>query len=253
MKFSLVDGKKAEPFPKGKGICPSCGNETLSKCGNRKVWHWAHCSNKMCDSWWENETLWHREWKKFWDINNQEVVQFDDVTGEKHIADVKNNSGVVIEFQNSPIKEDELLSREKFYKNMIWIVNADKFKKNITFGAKLPNPDAPGVDDMCIYPNSTKGGYFIYYRESERRPDSQMVKVQDSHQINDFVKESHCGHYLFTWKRPRSVWFTVSTTVFFDFGDEILWNLVKFNSCSPHCFKAFSKLSVIEMYGGKCE
>jgi hypothetical protein len=26
------------------------------KCGQLKVWHWAHRSTRSCDPWWENET-----------------------------------------------------------------------------------------------------------------------------------------------------------------------------------------------------
>jgi competence protein CoiA len=151
MKFSLVNGKKTAPFSKGEGICAVCGNATQAKCGHTKIWHWAHCSKQMCDNWWENETAWHRAWKNCWPIRFQEVIHFDSTTGEKHIADVKNGNDFVIEFQNSPIDCTELVSRELFYKNLVWVVNAEKFKSNIQFCSKLPNPDDPKSKDMVIY------------------------------------------------------------------------------------------------------
>ena len=62
---------------------------------------------------------------------------YDVKTGEKHIADVKTRTGIIIEFQHSPMNIKEQYSREQFYKNMIWIVDArqyyDKFKQNIKF------------------------------------------------------------------------------------------------------------------------
>ena len=48
----------------------------------------------------------------------------DDKTQEKHIADIKTPGGFVVEVQHSPIAAHEVLSRERYYKNMIWIVDA---------------------------------------------------------------------------------------------------------------------------------
>jgi competence CoiA-like predicted nuclease len=68
MQFALVNEKKTEPMPGGKGICSCCGSETIAKCGKYKLWHWSHKSKKNCDSWWENETKWHRQWKSYFPI-----------------------------------------------------------------------------------------------------------------------------------------------------------------------------------------
>ena len=81
-----------------------------------------------------------RIWKSYWSIEHQEVVHTDGLTGEKHIADVKNGSGLVLEFQNSATGHVERGARESFYRNMIWVVNGLPFLKNIEFGAKLPAP-----------------------------------------------------------------------------------------------------------------
>ena len=51
-------------------------------------------------------------------------MHVDDRTHEKHISDVNTPAGFVVEVQHSPIGEHETLSRERFYKNMIWIVDA---------------------------------------------------------------------------------------------------------------------------------
>ena len=56
----------------------------------------------------------------------REVVHVDERTGEKHIADVKTPSGLVIEFQHSPLDYEEMISREAFYQNMIWVVDGDR-------------------------------------------------------------------------------------------------------------------------------
>ncbi len=139
MKFSIVNGEKAEPAPKLRGTCALCGGVTIARCGNYKVWHWAHQSKEQCDNWSEHETEWHREWKNFFPLKCQEVVHRDETTGEKHIADVKTLNNMVIEFQKSYIKDDEIFARESFYKRMIWIIKADIYilKIGLTTAAEL--------------------------------------------------------------------------------------------------------------------
>lgn len=123
MRFALVDNEKSQPKPKVRGLCPYCGAEMISKCGRTKIWHWAHKSREICDPWWEYETEWHRKWKNQFPTEWQEVIHLDPVTGEKHIADVKAPSGLIVEFQSSPMSFEEMISRETFYGNMIWVVN----------------------------------------------------------------------------------------------------------------------------------
>ncbi len=130
MKFALINGQRTEPQPKLKGICINCQSETISKCGKIKIWHWAHKSKISCDPWWENETEWHRAWKNLFPVEWQENIHVDTLTGEKHIADVKTSGGLVIEFQHSAIQETEVKSREAFYKNMVWVVDGARLKRD---------------------------------------------------------------------------------------------------------------------------
>ncbi len=123
MRFALVNDEKANPQPKVHGRCPHCGEEVISKCGRVKIWHWAHKSREVCDPWWENETEWHRAWKDNFPKEWQEISALDPETGETHIADVKTSHGMVVEFQHSTMPPEELAARERFYGNMIWIVD----------------------------------------------------------------------------------------------------------------------------------
>ena len=124
MRLALVDGVRAEPAPNLRGKCCLCGDDMVAKCGQYVRWHWAHKARITCDPWQESETDWHRYWKDAFPVDCQEVVHVGDMTHEKHIADVKTPGGFVVEVQHSPIAEHERLSRERFYKNMIWIVDA---------------------------------------------------------------------------------------------------------------------------------
>ncbi|NTV36877.1 MAG: hypothetical protein HGA53_07985 [Anaerolineaceae bacterium] len=127
MKFALIDGEKTEATKGAKGVCPSCGSELIAKCGEVKVNHWAHKGSCNCDPWWENETEWHRSWKGIFPVEWQEVVHFDE-SGEKHIADVKTQSGWVLEFQHSFINPEERQSRDSFYQQLVWVVDGTRRK-----------------------------------------------------------------------------------------------------------------------------
>lgn len=125
MKFALVDGKRMSPQKGQRGVCQHCGSELIAKCGRVRMWHWAHKPRPNCDPWWQPETEWHRNWKNQFPEDWQEIVQFDPQSGAKHIADIKTSSGLVIEFQHSPIDYTEARERELFYKNMLWVVDGD--------------------------------------------------------------------------------------------------------------------------------
>lgn len=130
MRFALIDNKQTEAKTGLRGICPGCLQPVVAKCGERKIHHWAHKSNKMCDSWWEPETEWHRSWKDNFPRDWQEVFLPDEQTGEKHIADIQTSNGFVIEFQHSPIHPQERQARERFYKNMVWVVDGTRLKRD---------------------------------------------------------------------------------------------------------------------------
>ncbi len=157
MKFSLVNGQKVEPYPKMKGVCPHCNSEMISKCGKVKVWHWAHRNISHCDPWWESETKWHREWKSHFPSEWQEVSQIDLKTGEKHIADVKNPFDLVIEFQHSPLNDQERISRENFYNQMVWVIDGCRNKLDkghFEMGLSEPIQDNPLIFKINWYSQS---------------------------------------------------------------------------------------------------
>lgn len=130
MKYAIFENTKIEATKGATGICPICHSELISKCGVVKINHWAHKKIRNCDSWWENETEWHRSWKNNFPIDWQEIICYDELTGEKHIADVRTNYNLVMEFQHSHIDPKERLSREKFYRNMVWIVDGTRLTRD---------------------------------------------------------------------------------------------------------------------------
>lgn len=154
MKFALVKGDKTEARPGLQGACINCQSDMIAKCGQVKIWHWAHKSKSSCDPWWENETEWHRAWKNHFPTEWQENIHIDSTTGEKHIADIKTDKEFVIEFQHSAIKPDEIQSREAFYKNMVWVIDGTLLKRDYLLFCK-------GVEDFR--PSIVKGFFLSFF------------------------------------------------------------------------------------------
>lgn len=130
MKYALAAGKRIEAFAGGRGACPSCNGDVIAKCGSHRISHWAHRGIRDCDPWSEKETEWHRTWKNYFPAQFQEFIQHDETSGERHIADVRTNFGLVIEFQHSHIDPQERAARERFYGNMLWVVDGTRLQRD---------------------------------------------------------------------------------------------------------------------------
>jgi hypothetical protein len=53
-----------------------------------------------------------------------------DEAGEKHFADVMTENGLVIEFQHSHLRTQEMAAREAFHRNMVWVVDGTRLKRD---------------------------------------------------------------------------------------------------------------------------
>ncbi len=216
MKFALINGNKIEAVKGAKGFCSICGAELVAKCGEVKIHHWAHKSFKNCDPWWENETEWHRFWKDHFPFEWQEVIHTDK-TGEKHRADVKTEEKWVLEFQHSPIKSEERLSRNGFYSKIVWVVNGLRLKR-----------------DKSQFQNILNGSIGIKY--------GNII----IHRIG-FPKES----------RLLNEWFGSGVLVFFDFQESKdlqrsrLWLLIPKTSNEIAYLLPFSGRDFIELHNNK--
>jgi len=129
VRFAILGDRRAEATPGQKGHCPNCGNVMIAKCGTQVVWHWAHKGTR-CDEWWEPETAWHRAWKDEFPEGWQEFV-CEGEGGERHIADVFTSHGLVIEFQHAHLPPSERAARERFYRNMVWVVDGTRLPSEV--------------------------------------------------------------------------------------------------------------------------
>lgn len=244
MQYALVDGSRRTAFPKGRGICPVCQNRAVARCGPRVIDHWAHAPGCSCDPWWENETPWHRAWKDLFPEECREICRIAD-GGEIHRADLITPTGIVIEVQNSPMADGERVSRERFYKNMVWIVNGASFKERFHILHHLPAPDSEIAQDLRWFKVKDGEARGIFWRPSENADHlaglTSMVEVHGIHKIEDAVNAAYCGHHQFDWVRPRVGWLESGAPVFIDFGDDRLVQLMTYPHGELPCIKLVSK------------
>jgi competence protein CoiA len=121
MIYASSNGRQTEAYPGIAGICPLCKEKLAPKCGEIRVWHWAHKKND-CDHWAEPETEWHKAMKALFGPEQREVVI------APHRADVRTRRGRVIEFQHSSISPAEIREREEFYgPRMTWVIDASQW------------------------------------------------------------------------------------------------------------------------------
>jgi hypothetical protein len=236
MEIALVEGRRHQPEPGLKGLCQFCGREMMAKCGELLVWHWAHKGRKQCDPWWENEGPWHRGWKDLFPREWHEQVRFD-TAGEKHIADVLLPTGMVVELQHSPMPLEEMRSREAFYKQMIWVVDAAPFLQHLTILDPLPDPSLPEVADFRFFAphparrhqsRQVRKSYdnLMYYRASSKQPGDTLVEMLSGRDIGLHFATTYVGHHLLLWIKPREVWLSTTHPTYLDLGDGLLGQLM---------------------------
>lgn len=252
MEIALVNGVRTGPAPGLQGVCQVCAAPMIAKCGEQLSWHWAHRGRRRCDPWWENEGEWHREWKMQFPEGCREVVQYDE-TGEKHIADVKMPSGLVVELQHSPMLLDEMRSREAFYDNMVWVVDAAPFLRNFTIFDCLPDPSAPFVQDLkFVSPvpqwrtnRVIRSGFnaLMFFRRSEYTDGLQRL-YSGREELSSYYPAYYQGHHLFLWMKPREIWYSTTRPTYLDFGDGKLGQVMRY-SPDVWCIRLLSKEALV--------
>lgn len=96
-------------------FCPICHGSVILRKGEVKISHFAHRACACTDSWHYDMSEWHKRKQSFFDKQYQEIVLTHN--GKTHRADILKD-GVVIEFQHSPISNEEFNERNRFYTSL---------------------------------------------------------------------------------------------------------------------------------------
>jgi len=231
----------------------------VAKCGPRVMHHWAHAGRRNCDPWWENETPWHREWKNIFPEQCRELSHTAP-DGEIHRADIKTPTGIYIEVQHSSMTDAERLSREMFYKNLVWVLDGSSFKQNFDIYHCLPDPASELAREL-VWAKATRqmGGAArgLFFRVSENPGETKATlrggRIRGIREIEDEVNASYCGHHQYDWVRPRSTWLDATCPVYIDFGDERLAHLQIYDESGLPCVRLVSKRKFVHDVMTECE
>lgn len=255
MQLALVNNERIEAFSGGRGICPVCGSETIAKCGPRIMHHWAHHRTRECDPWWENETPWHREWKNKFPMECREISHTAE-DGEIHRADVKTPTGIIVEIQHSSMTDAERISREEFYKNLVWVVDGSGFRDNFDIYHMLPSPMSELAQDLVWakakrHMNGSNHGAFFRLTEAHET-DPSVTKsalrggwVHGIDEIKEEVHQSYNGYHQYDWVRPRKTWLDAKCSVYIDFGNDYLVKLDTYDDSGLKCIRLISKCKFV--------
>jgi len=166
------------------------------------------------------ETVWHSEWKKAFPAAYRERTFLNKKEGYYHRADIFTACGTALEFQNSPITLAELQSREKFYPNLIWVLNGTKFK-GFKILKHLPDVDDPKLDEFefCHRANLTM------VRKRDLLLEIEKPKVLTFHhpELRNISLTAH--YFSFRWLNPHRVWYEAKCPIVIDFGGYFLYQL----------------------------
>lgn len=251
MQYALVDEVRREALAGVPGICPTCGATMVAKCGPRIIHHWAHARRPNCDPWWENETIWHREWKALFPEECREIhhVASD---GEIHRADVKTATGIYVEIQHSSMTDAERESREAFYQNLVWVIDGRGFRDKFDIYHILPNPNSELAQDL-VWSKATRqmqgaaaGLFFSVSRNQDHYPGATKATlrggwIESLHSIKSEVEAAYNGHHQYDWVRPRKTWLDAKCPVYIDFGDEFLVKLETYDESGLKCIRYVAK------------
>lgn len=263
-----LDNSKTEKIlaEKGlKGFCSFCGNELIAKCGKLRINHWAHKpkEEEHCDTWRENESEWHLDWKLKFPKKNCEVTL--EYNSEKHRADIFTDKGMVIEIQRSLISPEDIIKRENFYKQMVWIVYAAEIYEHFHLDARwsIDKEVFEIIKNYKIYTriettqdfrhNSKtdefepfdKPIYFIRFDKVPHEKIRNLLKSKnfywnktewktESNYFNSLIIKSlfdRKRYVKFLWKWSREVWQYAKCPVYLDFGNQYLFEIISGKGC----------------------
>jgi hypothetical protein len=116
----------------------------------------------------------------------------------------------------------ERISREKFYGNLIWVIDGSGFHQNFGIYHKLPAPDSEIAKDLVWVkvrhsPNNpnyrlvddANEAYFFRLSEAQQenpnitKAEVRSGRVHTIREIREQVDQSYEGHRQYNWMRPR--------------------------------------------------
>jgi len=124
-------------------------------------------------------------------------------------------------------------SRNTYYRKLIWVVNANRFKGDFEFTQAIPDPESPLLAGYNFYADADGLAKFAHFiRKDEMKGDGSLVRIYSLHDeelkaVADLHQRTQHQYWLFNWKYKHRAWLKCSAPVFLDFGDDFLYWIKK--------------------------
>lgn len=153
MQYAITEsGERLSVVKDRPGFCPGCRARLIPKALKSPFVtpHWCHKAGD-CDPWYESETEWHLSWKARFPEACREV------TIPPHRADLKLRTGLVVELQHSPLSHEKISERERFYGEMVWLLDLpDRRAEFCVWQGSIPH-----LAGVWRHVRSLRGGEYV--------------------------------------------------------------------------------------------
>jgi hypothetical protein len=268
MQLAVLGDERIEPTRTGqRAVCPGCGEEVLSKCGEILAWHWAHIGGADCVAS-EGMTQWHKDWQDLTPKTWQEIIGRDIDGAVVHRADIRLPSGLIVEIQRSPISVADIESREDYWRRVAWIRHGEGLKISIagqrpskiqphtwpSLKAKIAKRKQDLREKKRIIERISSLPIPVSASEAKSKLLSlnnfllqelrELAKAEDSPAMNVSVrfeaqgKPIELGLSSFAWRVRRPSWDAHNAPVWIDIPDSEYMALINLPKFSESCFLA---------------
>lgn len=166
----------------------------------------------------------------------------------------------------------ERISREKFYGNLVWVVDGSGFRQNFNIYHGLPAPNSEIAKDLiwsrqrcrrnlyCNLDNYPSCTYFFRLSEARQRDpyitkaearsgqvrsirsgQVRSIRLHSIREIQEQVHQSYNGYHKYHWSRPRKTWLDAQCPVYIDFGGDYLVKFEIYDEYDLPCIRYVSK------------
>lgn len=168
----------------------------------------------------------------------------------KHIADIKNIDNVVIEVQHSYLSAENIAEREKFYDNMIWLLD----------GTTIYNDDSETFRQKIIEYFITANKYVVIKVTAKFWSNMNKKKyIDDGYTIYEVIKYTKNNYYIcrnityvdflkINYKEILKYDLEKTTEILYDFTNKMIKDDVDYEGKLNYCYDEYYDSEKTEFY-----
>lgn len=87
----------------------------------------------------------------------------------------------------------------------------------------------------------------MFWRRSDNEGEGRtsMVILRDMREVEHEVWDAYSGHHQYDWSRPRAGWLESGCPVFIHFGEDHVWQLMRYDASGLPCVRRVAKRKLV--------